>query len=377
MRLNVALVFVTISYFQLSLASASNDSLLKKSTSITPHYSLHDVQMGERIFYGLNSSLTNSINCASCHNIDRIDTFSWYPSALDIALKCEKLDTASFKALLMQPSGKLMTLTHDSLQFTDEQIYQLKAFLTDLAVHGTKEIKPLKTNRIIFILLIFLFSLSLIDLTITKKVRIKILHIIILVVSAFFISDYIIQASIDLGRSQNYQPDQPIKFSHKVHAGQNKTNCLYCHYNAQQSKFAGIPPVSLCMNCHIIVGEGTRSGKFEIGKIYEALQNNKPVQWVKVDNLPDHVFFSHVQHVVAGKVECAKCHGDVTGMDQIVQVSDFSMGFCVHCHRETGVQFSNTFYGKYEKLQKDFKDGKIKMVTVAKIGGTDCMKCHY
>jgi hypothetical protein len=377
MRLNVALVFVTISYFQLSLASASNDSLLKKSISIVPHYSLHDVQMGERIFYGLNPSLTNSINCASCHNIDRIDTFSWYPSALDIALKCEKLDTASFKALLMQPSGKLMTLTHDSLQFTDEQIYQLKSFLTDLAVHGTKEIKPLKTNRIIFILLIFLFSLSLIDLTITKKVRIKILHIIILVVSAFFISDYIVQASIDLGRSQNYQPDQPIKFSHKVHAGQNKTNCLYCHYNAQQSKFASIPPVSLCMNCHIIVGEGTRSGKFEIGKIYEALQNNKPVQWVKVDNLPDHVFFSHVQHVVAGKVECAKCHGDVTGMDQIVQVNDFSMGFCVHCHRETGVQFSNTFYGKYEKLQKDFKDGKIKMVTVAKIGGTDCMKCHY
>jgi hypothetical protein len=376
MNLKFTSLLIALSIFLPFLVGANIDSLPTKSL-YSSNYKLHDIQTGERIFYGLIPAVTKSINCASCHNVDPIDTFSWNPSAFDIAMKCAKLDTASFKLLILQPSGKLMSSTHDSLQFTDEQIYQLKAFLADLAVRGGGKAKPLKTNRIIFITLVILFCLSIVDLSITKKIRFRLLHIIIIIVSTFFITDYIVQASVDIGRSQNYQPDQPIKFSHKVHAGQNKTNCLYCHFNAEQSKFAGIPPVSLCMNCHIIVGEGTRSGKFEIGKIYEAIQNNSPVQWVQVDNLPDHVFFSHVQHVVAGKVECAKCHGDVTVMDQIKQVNDFSMGFCVRCHRETGVQFSNAFYEKYEKLHKDYKEGKIKIVTVAKIGGTDCMRCHY
>jgi hypothetical protein len=212
---------------------------------------------------------------------------------------------------------------------------------------------------------------------ITHKIKFRIIHITVLIITLLLITKYVAHSAIDLGRSKNYQPDQPIKFSHKVHAGQNQTNCLYCHFNAEQSKFAGIPPASVCINCHVLVKEGSRSGEFEIDKIYQAIDNNKPIKWIKVHNLPDHVFFSHAQHVVAGKIDCKQCHGDVASMDQITQVNDLSMGWCVKCHRETGVQFDNKFYGKYEQLHKDLKAGKIDKVTVEKIGGTDCMKCHY
>jgi hypothetical protein len=370
-------LLIAISLYLPGFADLNVDSSSNKTSNKSSGYLMPDVKTGERLFYGLIPAGSKSINCAACHNIDQMDTFNWNPSALDIAVKCAGLDTASFKSLIMNPAGKLMSADHDSLQFTDKQIYQLQAFLSDYAKSGGAKYKPLKTNLIIFVFLALLFCLSIIDLTVTKKIRFKIINVVVLIVTLIILTTIIVNESINLGRSMGYMPDQPIKFSHKVHAGQNKTECLYCHYNAVQSKFAGIPPVSLCMNCHIIVGEGSRSGKFEIGKIYESVQNNIPVQWIKVYNLPDHVFFSHSQHVVAGKIDCKKCHNDVANMDQIVQANDLSMGFCIHCHRETGVQTGNKFYEKYNELYKNYKAGKMNMVTVENIGGTDCMKCHY
>jgi cytochrome c553 len=370
-------LFFSFLLFLFSLVHAENDTLSKKAPEITFRYSSEDVRKGERIFHGFVPSATKSINCASCHNVEPIDTLNWNPSGMDLARKYANKDLASFKSAILQPTGKVMAQFHDSLGLSDEQIHQLKSYLTEMARQGEEPVKPLLTNRIIFILLLLLFVLAFIDFAITHKVKYKIVPIAVIFATLIFMTNDIVTSAIDLGRSKNYQPDQPIKFSHKVHAGQNQTSCLYCHFNAEQSKFAGIPSASVCMNCHIIVKEGSRSGKYEIDKIYQAIDNNKPIKWIKVHNLPDHVFFSHAQHVVAGKVDCIKCHGDVASMDQMVQVNDLSMGWCVKCHRETGVQFDNKFYGKYEQLHKDIKEGKIKKVTVDKIGGTDCMKCHY
>jgi cytochrome c553 len=356
---------------------AENDSPTKKSSINTFNYTSHDVRVGERIFHGLINTGAKTINCAACHNIGHIDTLNWNPSAMDLALKYANKDFELFKSAITQPTGNMMTAIHDSLQLNDEQIHHIKAYLNELAKNGGESTKPLQTNRIIFIILILIIILVIIDLTVFHKIKFKLVHVIILIAALYFVSNYLVTTAVALGRSQNYQPDQPIKFSHKVHAGQNKTNCLYCHFNAEQSKFAGIPPAIVCMNCHIIVREGSRSGKYEIDKIYKAIENNTAINWIKVHNLPDHVFFNHAQHVKVGKIDCMKCHGDVASMDQIIQVKDLSMGWCVNCHRETGVQFDNKFYGKYEKLHKDLKEGKIDKVTVAKIGGTDCMKCHY
>ena len=211
------------------------------------------------------------------------------------------------------------------------------------------------------------------------------------------------KGAIGLGRNKDYAPSQPILYSHKVHAGINQVNCLYCHGGAQDGKHSNIPSVNVCMNCHLAINEykGTDklytedgkevNGTAEIQKLYKYANftPGKPwdaskaqaIPWVRIHNLPDHVYFNHSQHVKAGKVQCQTCHGEITKMDEVKQFSDLSMGWCVNCHRETKVQFKeNGFYSIYQKYHDDLKSGKMdstKGVTVEKIGGTECQKCHY
>lgn len=371
-----ALLF-SFAFFLHNFIFAQSDSTAPPPKDNKSYNSASDIRTGERLFEGLIQTNGRTVNCASCHNLGAVDSLNWNPAAVDIAQKYKNKDFASFKAVLMQPSGKVMSKVHENVDLTNEQLHQIKSYMDQLAVRGEEPSKPLRTNRIIFIILIILFILAFVDFAITHKIRFKVIHVAVMLLTALGITHYIVTSAMALGRSKNYQPDQPIKFSHKVHAGDNKISCFYCHYGAEQSKFAGIPPANVCTNCHVLIKEGTHSGKYEIDKLYQAIDNNKPIRWVKVHNLPDHVFFSHEQHVAVGKIDCAKCHGDVAKMDQIKQVSDLSMGFCVNCHRQTAVQFNNKFYGKYEQLHKDMRSGKITRATAENIGGTDCMKCHY
>ena len=208
--------------------------------------------------------------------------------------------------------------------------------------------------------------------------------------------------AINLGRSKDYQPEQPIYYSHKVHAGVNQINCQYCHTGVYQGKQATLPSVNVCMNCHTAINEYNGAplvkengevvdGTAEIKKLYEYAgytpgetwdaSKAKPIEWVRIHNLPDHVYFNHAQHVNAGQVSCQQCHGDIQNMGEVKQFADLSMGWCVNCHRETKVQFKdNGFYSIYEKFHADLKSGKIdstKGITVEKVGGTECQKCHY
>ncbi len=189
-----------------------------------------------------------------------------------------------------------------------------------------------------------------------------------------------------LGVYTGYKPEQPIKFSHKIHAGQNAINCVYCHSGVEKSKVANVPSANVCMNCHKYIQTGPTTGKDEIAKIYAALDynpetqvygpNQKPIKWVRVHTLPDLVYFNHSQHVVVGKVECATCHGPIAEMDTVRQFSPLTMGWCVDCHRKTEVQMAgNPYYEKlHAKLAAEHKGEKI---TVDKMGGIECGKCHY
>ncbi len=235
-----------------------------------------------------------------------------------------------------------------------------------------------RNMRSTFLIMIALLLISITDLVFIKMVKAKWIHYVIILVSVAVVIELTFVEAVALGRQQYYQPDQPIAFSHKIHSGQNKIDCQYCHYTAAESMHAGIPPVTLCMNCHAQVKSGKKTGTVEIAKIYAAIENNKPVEWVKVHNLPDHVYFNHAQHVNVGKIDCQKCHGEVQKMDQIIQVEDLSMGWCIQCHRTQTVQFANNkFYDQYIKLHKKLEDGEITSVTVKDIGGDECQKCHY
>jgi hypothetical protein len=183
---------------------------------------------------------------------------------------------------------------------------------------------------------------------------------------------------MNFGRQPGYSPYQPILFSHKVHAGDNKIDCKYCHTGVMISKHAGIPSMSVCMNCHTAVKQGRYTGTAEIEKIYKAIETGKPIRWIKVHNLPDHCYFNHAQHVNAGKVLCESCHGDVKTTDRIKQVQMLSMGWCINCHRLSEVQFTkNGFYDKFLKLHEELASGKRTRITVEDVGGTECSKCHY
>lgn len=190
-----------------------------------------------------------------------------------------------------------------------------------------------------------------------------------------------------IGVQQGYAPDQPIKFSHKLHVGQNKIDCRYCHSGAEKSKNAGIPSPNVCMNCHKYVKKGPKYGTEEISKIYDAIGwdvdkqqytgKQKAIQWTRIHNLPDLAYFNHSQHVKVGGVECQTCHGPVEEMETMEQFSPLTMGWCIQCHRDTEVKAKDNGYYKelHEKMKKEH--GEDFKMTVENLGGTECARCHY
>jgi hypothetical protein len=165
------------------------------------------------------------------------------------------------------------------------------------------------------------------------------------------------------GNQQDYEPAQPIAFSHRLHSGKLEIACLYCHPGAEKSRHAGFPAASLCMNCHGLVTasreatlreyqKAVQAGRAarpvvsaEMRKLYDALglddklrpdpaKKPRPIRWVRVHNLPAFTCFDHRPHVARG-VTCQECHGPVETMERVRQAADLSMGWCVNCHRET------------------------------------------
>ncbi len=192
----------------------------------------------------------------------------------------------------------------------------------------------------------------------------------------------------NVGVHEGYMPVQPIKFSHQLHAGVNQIDCQYCHGGAYKSKNASIPSANICMNCHKgVTGSEQYGGEIspEIAKIYRALDydpstgeygnNPRPIEWIRVHNLPDFAYFNHSQHVVVAGVECQTCHGPVETMEELYQYAPLTMKWCIECHQTTEVNADNAYYDQliaaHEKLKKGEK------MTAAMIGGLECGKCHY
>lgn len=188
------------------------------------------------------------------------------------------------------------------------------------------------------------------------------------------------------GIDQGYEPSQPIAFSHRLHSGELGMRCQYCHAGVEKSRHAGIPSASTCMNCHRFVTSswkeakpqresdqgmsytGNRPVSLELKKLYDAVGYDakrleydekipgKPIEWIRVHNLPDFVHFDHRRHVNSG-VTCEHCHGPVKAMERIQQWSNLTMGWCVNCHRDVNKGLMSSLQGKS--------------------ASTDCSACHY
>ena len=216
--------------------------------------------------------------------------------------------------------------------------------------------------------------------------------ILLMLASAYFVYGYLMQVGVD----QDYEPVQPIHYSHRIHAGSNGINCKYCHSAARVSKNAGIPSLNVCMNCHKNINEvsdTTATAEYskafydgEIQKLYTAVGwdvatqkytgKTQPVKWVRIHNLPDFVYFNHSQHVTVAGIECQTCHGPVQTYEIQKQFAPLTMGWCISCHRKTEVKMEgNEYYTKiHEELSKKYGVTKL---TAAQMGGLECGKCHY
>ncbi len=397
--------------------------------------SAQDIAAGKALFMG---------KCASCHQVLKKGTG---PALAGLEERHKWADHNELLAWINNPAaymakdpytqglkaeyGSMMTAFGD---ITLAQVGDIVAYINDAAVVKAPKEGPVgegapktSSNAVIFgvislILAIIALILMQVNSNLKKmsddaegisrpdpvpvyknKVYIAMFALLCFAVAGYFFS----KAAIGLGRQKDYEPVQPIYYSHKVHAGINQISCLYCHGNAWESKHAAIPSVNVCMNCHKAIGEYAKGPKLydkegkeidgtaEIAKLYKYAgfdpnkptewdpSKAKPIEWIKIHNLPDHVYFNHSQHIRAGKVQCQSCHGEITAMDEVKQVADLSMGWCINCHRETKIDFNysdstgNKFYSIYERFHNDIKNHKMDSVTVKDIGGLECQKCHY
>jgi len=369
--LSFSLIFLLI--FPLTVSGADDPQEEHDS-----HSSVEGLMRGERLFYGLIDGKFESKACADCHNTIEIDTFNWNPNAWEIAHQYKHRSLGEFQRAVLKPSSMTMAKMHQTFNLDEGDVELIKLFLDDFEEHGLSKRKPVINKIFLFILLGIVLTWVVLDIFFIKKVKRRYILGLIFIVALGWQAKLLWEAGTALGRQENYEPDQPVKFSHVVHASDMQINCQYCHTTATSSKHAGIPDVNICWNCHSIVREGSHSGKHQINKVVEAWESGVPIQWIKVYNLQDHVFFSHAQHVKVGKVECATCHGDIAGMDRVRQEGDLSMGWCINCHRDTEIQFfDNEFYAQYKELHKLMESGEIDRVTAELTGGTECSKCHY
>ena len=381
----------------------------------------HDVQKGEELF---------KANCTSCHklgdekkarligpglNLEIFEEYteewliSWIKNSSAMIESGDEQAIAIFEEYNQSVMTAFPTLS-------DDDVRDILAYIENPPVVEVEEILAVESsdsessdvslnNLVVIIIgllsfLIFILFLknslkkaSKIDETLFQGVKGWVLGNLALVLIVLHLGVLVLivigwQSLSKIGIQQNYKPAQPIEFSHKLHAGVNGIDCNYCHSSARKSKHSGIPSANVCMNCHANIVEGPVHGTKEIAKIYEAVgydvdsrtyiegYEQKPIKWVRIHNLPDLAYFNHSQHVVAGNIDCQECHGPIEEMDVVYQQEKLTMGWCIDCHRETEVAMEgNEYYTElHDQLKEKYKGEKI---TVDKIGGIECAKCHY
>jgi mono/diheme cytochrome c family protein len=400
-------------------------------TDVAPADAGADIAAGEQLF---------NANCAACHKLDKKATgpalrgvaakhdrewlYKW------IADSQALIASGDSKAIqLFEDNNKSVMQAFPALSNTD--IDNILAYtsqpkpepvIPDVATGGGGEGSGVSNNIILGVLALVFLMLVIMLFLVTKTLRriaeangveypkgekhtplwkafvenqflVLASSIFLLLVAGYFMYGYFMQVGVD----QGYAPVQPIHFSHKIHAGDNQIDCNYCHSSARKSKTSGIPSLNVCMNCHKNISEyagevnpeegyTTDFYNAEIQKLYaavgwdEATQTytgeEKPVEWVRIHNLPDFAYFNHSQHVTVAGIECQKCHGPVEEMEIVEQFSPLTMGWCINCHRETNVNIAGNEY--YEKIHEELsKKYGVDQLTIAQMGGLECGKCHY
>jgi hypothetical protein len=162
--------------------------------------------------------------------------------------------------------------------------------------------------------------------TLDYTLKIKLPLILFVAAVSFVLTFYISRPERD---GVGYAPDQPINYSHKLHAGDLKIDCQYCHTGVTKGRHALVPSTNICMNCHSLAVKD----KPEIIKLTQYYNENKPVPWKRIHKVPEYAYFNHSVHVNKG-IDCESCHGNLREMEVVKQIKPFTMTACLECHRE-------------------------------------------
>jgi mono/diheme cytochrome c family protein len=358
----------------------------------------------------IGKSLFNA-NCAACHKLDKKlvgpalgkiserRELDWLKAWIKDNNALRASGDADAIAIYEEYNGAAMSAFP---QFSDTDIVNIVAYLDADPVKKVGAVPVVKvveekesgsSNLISYVVFLVLAGLILYIYFRSNNGFLKIVATIILLLNIAYFG---FTALLSIGVDQGYQPVQPIAFSHRIHAGDNKIDCQYCHSAAKNSKSSGIPSVNICMNCHKNIGEvaeetatAEHSKAFydgEIQKLYKAAGwdsenleytgETEPIVWTRIHNLPDFAYYNHSQHVTVGGIKCQKCHGPVEEMEELYQYSPLTMGWCIDCHKETKVKMEGNGY--YKNIHEDLsKKYGVEKVTVAQMGGKECGKCHY
>ncbi|MGO4820381.1 MULTISPECIES: c-type cytochrome [unclassified Flavobacterium] len=415
-----------------SLTSFAQDAAPAEATEAPAAAQGADPVKGKELF--------NS-NCAACHKLDAKSTgpalrgvagkhemawiYKWVHNSSDMIKSGDPVAVKLFEEnnkSVMTAFPQLSEADIDNIiAYTSEVKAEAPAPAPGTAVAGTADQSGVSNNIILgalaLVMLMLVVMLFLVNNVLTKVAKangievapkakttpiwkafarnqflVLVTSIFLLLASAYFVYGFLMQVGVD----QNYEPIQPIHYSHRIHAGDNEINCKYCHSAARVSKNSGIPSLNVCMNCHkniSEVAESTATPEYskafydeQIQKLYTAVGWDKatqsytgktqPVKWVRIHNLPDFVYFNHSQHVTVAGIECQTCHGPVETYEIQKQFAPLTMGWCVNCHRKTDVKMEgNEYYTKiHEELSKKYGVDKL---TAAQMGGLECGKCHY
>lgn len=336
-----------------------------------------EANRGELLFRGIVPLGNHQAACVTCHYLTPSDSVNWNPSAMELGKLASTSTIDDFSAIFTRTTSDIKQVAHKYMALDSSEFVSIHAYLTAFATDTVISAQRKGYSQLALLLIsLLIVAWALVDLFYFHWLSNKKILLLGLISTGCFVGVSVIyRSALQVGHRVDFEPEQPIKFSHAIHASDNRIDCKYCHHYAESFAIAGMPSTQTCLNCHRIILEGAKSGRFEINKIFQSEENQQPLEWVRTQYLPEHVRFNHAVHTSAGQ-SCLECHIGIDVLHRTRSTQEFSMGWCIDCHQSSRVPGSLT-KTMHDSIKMNMPASVPDSVFVSSISNNDCQTCHY